>query len=160
MNISTELELTTASEEETEALGLALARLMLDAGGVVALRGDLAAGKTCFVRGMARAYQSTGYVHSPTFTLVNEYGVDRKLFHLDLYRLSGPRDLIDLGYEEIFEGPHVVAVEWAERAENLLPANRVEVALDHAGGDERRICIEDHGMLPSDWREQMLRAVS
>jgi len=159
VNLSTELELTTDSEAETEALGLALAQLMAG-GGVVALRGDLAAGKTCFVRGMARAFQDTGYVHSPTFTLVNEYGDARKLYHLDLYRLSGPRDLIDLGYEEIFEGPQVTAVEWAERAEGLLPVARVEVALEHAGGDQRRVCIEDHGVLPSDWREQMLRAVS
>lgn len=159
MKLSTELELTTESEAETEALGLALAQL-LRGGGVVALRGDLAAGKTCLVRGMARAFQETGYVHSPTFTLVNEYGVDQKLYHLDLYRLNGPRELIDLGYEEIFEGPQLTAVEWAERAEGLLPSARVEVSLEHAGGDQRRICIEDHGILPHDWREQLLRATS
>lgn len=159
MNLSTELELTTASESETEALGLALAGLLAQ-GGVVALRGDLAAGKTCLVRGMARAFQDTGYVHSPTFTLVNEYGADRKLYHLDLYRLGGPRELINLGYEEIFDGPQVTAVEWAERAEGLLPEKRVEVALEHAGGDQRRICIVDHGLLPGDWREHLLRAVS
>ena len=145
-------ETTTHAEAETEALGLALARLLLPTGGVVALRGDLAAGKTCLVRGMARAYGDTGHVHSPTFTLVNEYGHEHRLFHLDLYRLDGPRELIDLGYEEIFDGPHVTAVEWAERAGELLPARRVEVALAHAGGDARSIAITDLGALPTGWR--------
>lgn len=149
-------ETTTHAEAETEALGCALARLMA-AGGVIALRGDLAAGKTCFVRGMARAVGEGGHVHSPTFTLVNEYGHAQKLFHLDLYRLNGPRELIDLGYEEVFDGPHITAVEWAERAEELLPARRVEVALEHAGGDARRLCIEDRGVLPEGWREALAR---
>lgn len=147
-----EFHALTYSEQETEALGHALARLLLPMGGVVALRGDLAAGKTCFVRGMARAFAQGGHVHSPTFTLVNEYGTGpRRLFHLDLYRLSGPRELIDLGYEELFDGPQVTAVEWAERAEGLLPARRVEVALEHAGGDGRRVLIRNAGLLPEGW---------
>ena len=129
----------------------------MSGGGVVALRGDLAAGKTCFTRGMARAVGEWGHVHSPTFTLVNEYGHGQKLFHLDLYRLEGPHELIDLGYEEVFDGPHITAVEWAERAEELLPVRRVEVALEHAGGDARRVRIEDCGVLPADWSEQLSR---
>lgn len=149
----------TRAEAETEALGLALARLMQPAGGVVALRGDLAAGKTCFVRGMAKAFENGSHVHSPTFTLVNEYGQGQKLFHLDLYRLEGPRELIDLGYEEIFDGPQVTAVEWAERAGGLLPTRRVEVALAHAGGDTRSITVADRGALPEGWRTALLDAL-
>lgn len=156
MNDETYFERTTHSEAETEALGQAFGRL-LQRGGLVALRGDLAAGKTCFVRGMARAFGESGHVHSPTFTLVNEYGESPKLFHLDLYRLGGPRELIDLGYEELFDGPHACAVEWAERAEGLLPARRAEIALAHAGGDARTMRIDDHGLLPAGWRDELAR---
>jgi tRNA threonylcarbamoyladenosine biosynthesis protein TsaE len=159
VSTSAAFETVTHAESETEALGATLARLLHGRGGVIALRGDLAAGKTCFVRGMARALGETGYVHSPTFTLINEYGQDDRLFHLDLYRLGGSRELFDLGYEEIFDGPHLAAVEWAERAEELLPERRVEVALEHAGGDTRRVQIADNGMLPEGWQDE-LRAVA
>jgi tRNA threonylcarbamoyladenosine biosynthesis protein TsaE len=142
--------LDTTGPEETERLGRLLAAI-LPKGTVLCLRGDLAAGKTCLVRGLAQAMAGEASVHSPTFTLVNEYRGARKLYHLDLYRLGGPEDVADLGYEELFEPDGVCAVEWAERAGGLLPARRVEVALAHAGGDRRHIVIEDHGVLPQDW---------
>lgn len=160
MNTGHDFKVVTRAESETEALGFVLAQLMRPVGGVVALRGDLAAGKTCFVRGMARAFDDGGHVHSPTFTLVNEYGHHYKLFHLDLYRLAGPRELIDLGYEEIFDGPQVTAVEWAERAGDLLPRKRIEVALAHAGGDARSIAVSDHGVLPSGWQDALKGALA
>jgi tRNA threonylcarbamoyladenosine biosynthesis protein TsaE len=145
---------TTQSPEETERLGEILARL-LEKGGTVALRGELAAGKTCFVRGMARAFTTERMVHSPTFTLVNEYGKDRRLYHMDLYRLGSLEEVAELGFEELFEGDGLCAVEWADRAESLLPARRVDVYFEHAGADQRRITIRDCDLLPSGWRERI-----
>ncbi|MBI2422057.1 MAG: tRNA (adenosine(37)-N6)-threonylcarbamoyltransferase complex ATPase subunit type 1 TsaE [Candidatus Hydrogenedentes bacterium] len=148
---------TTASPEATEALGRALIGL-LPPGSVVALYGDLATGKTCLVRGMSQTLNHAGNVHSPTFTLVNEYE-DGLLTHLDLYRLSGPEEVYDLGYEEIFEPSGICVVEWAERAGTLLPPRHVSVRLAHAGGDRRTIAIDDRGLLPPGWQDTLARAV-
>ncbi len=151
--MSGNFEIVTASAEETEALGARLARL-LPAGVVVALYGDLATGKTCMVRGMAAWFAGGEPVHSPTFTLVNQYrhGGGPVLYHLDLYRLSGPDELADLGYEELFEPDGVCVVEWAERAGMLLPKAHLAVRLSHAGGDRRRLVFEDLGVMPEGWR--------
>lgn len=154
MNTQHAFTIKTHSEAETEALGAALARLIRP-GSVIALRGDLAAGKTCLVRGMARALAGDAAVHSPTFTLVNEYGSPPVLYHFDLYRLRGPDELFALGYEERFDGAAIAAVEWAERAENLLPARRVEIAMRHAGGDVREISIHDAGCMADGWRHAL-----
>ncbi|GMU91860.1 MAG: tRNA threonylcarbamoyladenosine biosynthesis protein TsaE [Candidatus Hydrogenedentota bacterium] len=142
----------TRSPEETERLGRALA--LATASGVVALRGELASGKTCFVHGMASCYSASG-VHSPTFTLVNEYGDGPKLYHLDLYRLSGPREVEDLGCAELFESGELCAIEWADRAETLLPDCRVDVTFEHAGDDRRRISVSNRGLLPEDWKSRL-----
>jgi tRNA threonylcarbamoyladenosine biosynthesis protein TsaE len=122
---------------------------------VVALRGDLAAGKTCFVRGMASHFAPGELVTSPTFTLVNEYGSDTKFYHMDLYRLTDPREIADLGYEELFDPDGVCAIEWAERAEPLLPDRRIDVTLEHAGEDRRRITLLNRGVLPEGWHERV-----
>lgn len=105
----------TNSPEETERLGYALAGV-LPLGAVVALRGELASGKTCLVRGMAARCARGTPIHSPTFTLVNQYPGSPTLYHLDLYRLS-TEEVADLGYEELFEPDGIAVVEWAERAE-------------------------------------------
>lgn len=149
----------THTPEATERLGACLAD-MLPAGAVVALCGDLASGKTCLVRGMARHFAGAHDVHSPTFTLVNEYGHDPTLIHLDLYRLSGPEELADLGYEELFDsGVDVCVVEWAERAEPLLPASCLHIALSHGGGDTRRIEFQNETGLPADWQARLKEAI-
>jgi len=144
----------TYSQEETEALGRRLAAL-LPIGAVVALRGELASGKTCLVRGMARCFAEDNLVRSPSFTLVNEYGDGIKLYHIDLFRLSGPDDLLDLGYEDLFDPDGICVVEWAERAEALLPPTRVDVTLEHAGQDHRRITFTNLGLLPENWAQQL-----
>ncbi|MFP4502271.1 MAG: tRNA (adenosine(37)-N6)-threonylcarbamoyltransferase complex ATPase subunit type 1 TsaE [Candidatus Hydrogenedentota bacterium] len=148
------LTLDTVSAEATEALGQALA-VLLPPGAMVALRGDLATGKTCLVRGMAAHCADRAPVHSPTFTLVNAYGPEGRLVHIDLYRLTGPEEVAALGYEELFEPEGVCVVEWADRAEGLLPARRLDIQLTHAGGDRRRIALADHGVLPPDWRDRL-----
>ena len=146
----------TCSPEETEALGRVLASL-LPRGAVVALRGELSTGKTCLVRGMASSFAKGEAIHSPTFTLVNEYGDDPRLYHVDLYRLSSPAEVADLGCEELFDSEGVCVVEWAERAEPFLPATRLDVYLEHLGGDRRRITLVDRGgdsrdgVMPPGW---------
>lgn len=151
------LSLITTSAEQTEELGRAMAAMLER--GVVALRGELASGKTCFVRGMARHVGASLAVHSPTFTLINEYGDAQRLYHFDLYRLSGPAEVEDLGSAELFDGDAVCAVEWAERAEGLLPARRVDVTFAHAGEDRRNIEIANSGVLKNGWQERLRAAV-
>src|SRR5258708_37828073 len=103
------------SPAETEALGEKLGRAA-ERGLVLALSGDLGAGKTQLVKGIARGLGVTARVHSPTFTLVNEYGGGRlKLFHLDLYRLETPAQILSAGIEEFLSPDGVAVIEWAER---------------------------------------------
>jgi tRNA threonylcarbamoyladenosine biosynthesis protein TsaE len=106
------------SPAETEALGERFGRAA-QRGWVIALSGDLGAGKTQFVRGVARGLDCAGRVHSPTFTLVNEYGGGRlKLFHLDLYRLETAAQILSAGVEEFLSPDGVSVIEWAERLED------------------------------------------
>ena len=131
----------THSPAETEHAGEALAA-KLAAGTVLALRGDLGAGKTAFTRGLARGLGYPGQVTSPTFTIVNEYAGGRlPLFHFDLYRLSSPGELWDIGWEDYLDRGGVCAVEWSERAEELL-SGAVTVTLRRVNDDTREITVE------------------
>jgi tRNA threonylcarbamoyladenosine biosynthesis protein TsaE len=140
--VSGGLEKRTRSVEETERLGAALAPA-LRPGDVLALRGELGAGKTRFVAGLARALAPGTHVRSPSFTLVNEYAGGLPLFHLDLYRL-GTGEVDGLGLEE-YAGRGALVVEWGER----LPATWLEEALMLAfaigAGDERTIAASAWG---------------
>ena len=144
------LELETRAPHETEAIGRKVAAL-LPPGAVVALFGELASGKTCFVRGIGAHLAPAATVHSPTFTVANEYGADPVLYHLDLYRLAGPAEVAELGCEDYFDPPGVTVIEWAERAGDLLPSRRLDVAFAHSGPTRRRIALTDHGLLPAHW---------
>jgi len=132
---------TTQSEEETAAVGRELASSLLP-GDVVMLSGDLGAGKTAFVRGLAEGLGvSRDEVSSPTFTLIQEYRGGRlPLFHVDLYRIEDPREFDELGLDEIAEDG-VLAIEWAERYPRP-PAHAVRVSIAHAGESERRVVME------------------
>ena len=133
--------LETSSEPETSAAGESLGRT-LRAGDVVLLYGDLGAGKTAFVRGLARGLGANpDDVSSPTFTLVQEYaGPTLTLFHVDLYRLE-PAEIDDLGLEDLVSGKGVVAIEWADRWSGR-PDDVTEVRIEEAGEDRRRIRID------------------
>lgn len=130
----------TSSETETSEAGAQLAP-SLEPGDVVLLHGELGAGKTAFVRGLARGLGADGEeVSSPTFTLVQEYQAPAlTLFHIDLYRLT-PREVDDLGLDEMIASGGIVAIEWPERWIDP-PPGALEVRLDHAGGDRRTIVI-------------------
>ena len=132
----------TATELETGNVGESLGKC-LRPGDVVLLYGDLGAGKTAFVRGLARGIGANpDDVSSPTFTLVQEYaGPSMTLFHVDLYRLE-PAEIDDLGLEDLVSGEGVVAIEWAERWRGR-PDDATEVTIEEAGEDRRRIRI--HG---------------
>jgi tRNA threonylcarbamoyladenosine biosynthesis protein TsaE len=134
------LEILTNSEFETEAAGERVAA-RLEAGDVLLLHGQLGAGKTAFVRGLARGLRaSPDEVSSPTFTLIQEYRDGRlPLFHVDLYRLK-PIDVDDLGLDELISGDAIVAIEWAERWQDR-PASAIQVSLKNEGDDRRRITI-------------------
>ena len=131
----------THSELETAAAGRELGGT-LSAGDVVLLYGDLGAGKTAFVKGLAEGLGiARDEVSSPTFTLVQEYRGGRlTLFHVDLYRIDDPRELDDLGLDEIAE-EGVLAIEWAEKYPRP-PIPSVRVSIEHAGDTDRRIAIE------------------
>jgi tRNA threonylcarbamoyladenosine biosynthesis protein TsaE len=131
--------ISTASEEETAAAGEQLAS-RLSAGDVILLYGELGAGKTAFVRGLARGLgASETEVSSPTFTLIQEYAGRLPLYHVDLYRLE-PKEVDDLGLEELVSGDGVVAIEWAERWDGR-PDDAIEVRLADAGDERRTIAI-------------------
>jgi len=120
---------------DTLRWGAALGRL-LQPGDVVALLGDLGAGKTTLVQGLAQGLGITEPVTSPTFTLAHEYPAQVPLFHFDPYRLNAPGDMVDLGFEEYLERGGVVVVEWADKIETLLPEDRLTVRLELLTGPE------------------------
>jgi tRNA threonylcarbamoyladenosine biosynthesis protein TsaE len=132
-----------ASEDDTRALGRKLGAL-LQPFDFVALYGDLGAGKTLFVKAVAEGAGAPG-ASSPTFALVNQYQGRLKLQHLDLYRLSGAADLFSLGFDDLLSEPAATLVEWADRAAGALPADRLEIFLEHDGPDRRRARLEALG---------------
>lgn len=125
--------------EETLAFGERLAR-ELQPGDVIALSGDLGAGKTALVKGLARGLGITKDVTSPTFTLVHEYAGGRlPLFHIDLYRLDTAPQALAIGIEDYLNGAGVTAIEWAEKIESLLPAHTTRIRIQSLGEYMRHI---------------------
>ena len=136
------MEYTTHSESETEALGESLAQ-KLRAGDVVALYGDLGAGKTAFVRGMARGLKSPNRVTSPTFTIVNEYEGEIPLFHFDMYRLGGADELFGIGWDDYLARGGICVVEWSENVETAFDGSEYTVNIEKCSEDERRITVTE-----------------
>ena len=135
----------TNSPEETWELAAELAD-ELGAGTVIALHGDLGAGKTCFIQGLAAALGIDEPITSPTYTLIGEYEGRLPLHHIDLYRLSGPVEALGLGLEEYFDANGITAIEWAERAEGLLPPGLLHIRIvadDHTGTRTFHISMEN-----------------
>ncbi len=138
--------LKTASPEETKNLGKKIGMAMRS-GMVIALIGDLGAGKTLLVQGLASGLDvpSEHYVASPSYTLINEYPGRFRLFHIDLYRLNSRNDLEDIGLYEILSGPGVVAIEWAERLKEDMPVEHLSVNIEVISAEKRKITITAYG---------------
>jgi len=139
-------QIVTHSPEETMALGRELAA-ELQPPCLVLLKGDLGSGKTTLAKGIVAGLGAAKEeeVTSPTFTLVHEYGGDRKVFHVDLYRIEDSRDLATLGLEELWSEDAIVIVEWGEKLWDNAPAPRVIIQLEYTSSEERRITMERPG---------------
>src|ERR1700687_424941 len=136
-------EVTTHSAEQTIAFGRTLAELLTPPK-LVLLRGDLGAGKTTLVKGIASAFEAAAEedVTSPTFTLVHEYrGPRANLYHIDLYRIDTPRELETLGLEDMRSENSILLIEWGEKFTRLQRDRDVEISLEREGENGRRIKI-------------------
>ena len=134
-------ESVSTSPDDTQALGEQLGR-ELAAGAVVACVGELGAGKTCFLQGLARGLDVPGPVTSPTFVLINQYRGRLPLYHLDAYRTDSLAEVVDLGLEEMLHGDGVTVIEWADKVAGLLPADAITVTIAGLGDEPRRIAID------------------
>ena len=136
-------ELTTGSADETIAFGRTLAELLVPPK-LVLLRGDLGAGKTTLVKGIAEAFEAASRddVTSPTFTLIHEYrGPRAKLYHIDLYRIDTERELETLGLDDLRGEDSVLLIEWGEKFPRLVRERDVEIALERVGENGRKIWV-------------------
>lgn len=122
------MEFTLKSQDETIALGKKFGE-KLNKGDVVALDGTLAAGKTYFTKGIAQGLGIEDEITSPTFTIVSEYSGRLHLYHIDVYRLDGTEDFLDLGAEEMLYGTGVCVIEWSEKVKDILPKNTIYVKI-------------------------------
>jgi len=144
MRRETTLALTTDAVEKTRQVGEELGRL-LEPGDLICIYGPLGAGKTALAQGVARGLGVTEAVVSPTFILIREYRGRVPFYHFDAYRLHGPADLNLLGAEEYLAGDGVVLVEWADRVDPALPAERLDIVLDYGGENKRRLSFVPRG---------------
>jgi tRNA threonylcarbamoyladenosine biosynthesis protein TsaE len=138
--MAAETTITSGSPEETEAAGERLGRT-LGAGDVIALSGELGAGKTCYVQGLVRGLGVSVLATSPTFVLINEYRGRLPVHHVDAYRTTSLTELMDLGIPELFDEGGVTVIEWADRFGPLLPPRTIHVEITGVGDEPRRITI-------------------
>lgn len=135
--------LKSKSPKETQKIGINIAK-NLQKGNVVALIGELGAGKTCITQAMMKGLgvkeRYTGT--SPTFVIITEYKGRMPVYHFDVYRINDIKDIMDLGYEEYFYGNGVAIIEWADKVSEILPKNCVKITLKITGAKEREILIE------------------
>lgn len=131
----------TNSRNETILLGERLGR-SLNPNDVVAISGELGAGKTTMIQGIAKGLGVRNWVTSPTFTLINEFQGRISLFHMDMYRLNGPEDADDIAIEEYFNKGGVTVIEWAEKVRALLPDRVKEISIEIVSEDQRKVHLK------------------
>jgi len=156
-----EVHMSSATAQHTEALGAALGGLLAP-GDVICLSGELGAGKTVFSRGIGAGWGATLPLSSPTYNLVHEHerGADNaQLYHLDFYRVSGPREAETLGIHEILEGGDIVIFEWPERVLDILPAEHLWIDIMMREDDGRDLYMtaqgERHAALLNELRQAL-----
>ena len=130
----------TNSEAETKHEGEKLGRT-LTPGMTVALYGELGAGKTAFVQGLALGLGISANVTSPTFTIVNEYTGETPLYHFDMYRIENENELFDIGWDDYLKRGGVCAVEWSQNTPGAFPPETIDVKIENTGGNKRQIEI-------------------
>jgi tRNA threonylcarbamoyladenosine biosynthesis protein TsaE len=152
------LEIVTDSPDQTLLLGRRLGEI-LSGGAFIALIGSLGAGKTLLAKGIAGGLgvEDPGEVTSPTFVLVNEYRGRVPVYHIDLYRLESFAEVEAIGWDEWMGGPGVTLVEWAEKMGDNLPEERVEVHLQWAGEEKRRLLFYGRGGMGPQIIEELRR---
>lgn len=141
-----QLQVTTHSFSETQELAKRIGTLVTE-GTVIALIGDLGSGKTAFVQGLAQGLEvpSNYYVTSPTFTLINVYPGRCRLFHVDLYRINSVFEAEEIGLYEILDGSGIIAIEWAERLPDALPAEHLRIQFEILENESRKISMLAYG---------------
>ena len=133
------------SYDDTQVIAKEIADT-LKGGEFIAMYGDLGAGKTAFVQGLAKALGITNHVTSPTFTIVNEYEGRLPLYHFDVYRIADPDEMYEIGYDDYIDSDGVCVVEWAELIEDLFPDKYYKLTIlkdEDRGFDYRKIILED-----------------
>ena len=135
------LKQMTHSEAETEAFGRSLAE-QLPVPAVICLYGELGAGKTAFVRGLASGMGITAAVSSPTFTIVNEYSGEPELIHFDMYRLHDADELFDIGWEDYLKRNAVLVVEWSENVEDAFDGSEISIHIEKLSDTGRSFTVE------------------
>lgn len=150
------MTIRTTSAEETTALGERLGKLLAP-GDVIALYGDLGAGKTTLTRGIAVGMGLDADIHSPTFTLIHEHLGAIPLYHIDLYRLSDEHEIESLGLEEYIYGDGVTVIEWGEKIRSILPVERLDITLRTTGDAERELTLETQSERLRDAVRQLSR---
>jgi tRNA threonylcarbamoyladenosine biosynthesis protein TsaE len=147
------IAVTSKSRRQTLEIASVIAQ-SLRGGDVVVLTGELGGGKTAFVAGAAEALGCTEPVSSPTFAIVQLYEGATPIAHADVYRLTSSHELFDIGFEEVFDGTHVVFVEWGDRALDVLPDAHLRVSMVHRDEvDEREVCLTGCGSL---WQQRLI----
>ncbi|MHB1318149.1 MAG: tRNA (adenosine(37)-N6)-threonylcarbamoyltransferase complex ATPase subunit type 1 TsaE [Anaerolineae bacterium] len=142
-----DFDVVTHSPAQTFAIGKRLGQLLLP-GDVVCLQGELGTGKTCLTQGIGAGLNVSGVINSPTFVFVNEYrpvGSGPYLYHVDLYRVSGYIETLSLGLEDYIYGDGVTVIEWADRARDLIPRQRLWITLDYTDQMKRSLVFEAIG---------------
>ena len=127
----------SGSAEDTKKIAAEFAK-SLKSGDVLCMSGDLGAGKTAFVQGLAAGLGVLDYVNSPTFTIVNEYSGDLPLYHFDVYRIGDSSEMFDIGFDEYLDGDGVTVIEWAELIEDILPQSRYNITILKADEESAR----------------------
>jgi tRNA threonylcarbamoyladenosine biosynthesis protein TsaE len=149
------LQVVSRKSVDTERLGEDVGRL-LEAGDIVCLYGELGSGKTVLTRGIAKGLgvRSERTVRSPSFVLMHRYHGRVPVYHADLYRLDGPTDIEDIGLREFLGGDGVAVIEWADKLDASLPAERVEITIAHQTDEMRLITITPRGARYHQFFEQ------